>query len=34
MRETVEWYRNNPDWWRPIKSGEFKKYYEQQYRNR
>jgi dTDP-glucose 4,6-dehydratase len=34
MRETVEWYRNNPDWWRPIKSGEFRKYYEQQYRNR
>jgi dTDP-glucose 4,6-dehydratase len=34
MRETVEWYRNNPGWWRPIKSGEFKKYYEQQYRNR
>ena len=34
MRKTVEWYRDNPDWWRPIKSGEFKKYYELQYRSR
>jgi dTDP-glucose 4,6-dehydratase len=32
MNKTVEWYRDNPEWWRPIKSGEFEKYYEQQYR--
>jgi dTDP-glucose 4,6-dehydratase len=31
LRETVEWYRENRDWWEPIKSGEFRKYYEQQY---
>jgi dTDP-glucose 4,6-dehydratase len=31
MRTTIDWYRNNPEWWRPIKSGEFKKYYEKQY---
>jgi dTDP-glucose 4,6-dehydratase len=31
LRETVEWYRNNESWWRPIKSGEFRAYYERQY---
>ena len=31
LRETIEWYRNKPWWWRPIKSGEFKRYYEAQY---
>lgn len=31
---TVNWYRNNEWWWRKIKSGEFKEYYEKQYANR
>jgi dTDP-glucose 4,6-dehydratase len=31
MAETVEWYRQNEWWWRPIKSGEFRQYYEKQY---
>jgi dTDP-glucose 4,6-dehydratase len=31
MEETVEWYKNNPDWWQKIKSGEYLKYYERQY---
>jgi dTDP-glucose 4,6-dehydratase len=31
IRETVRWYKNNPEWWQPIKSGEFRKYYESQY---
>ncbi|MFQ5828114.1 MAG: dTDP-glucose 4,6-dehydratase [Candidatus Methylomirabilia bacterium] len=34
LRETVEWYRVNEGWWRPIKSGAFKEYYEQQYMSR
>jgi dTDP-glucose 4,6-dehydratase len=34
MRATVEWYRTNESWWRPIKSGEFRQYYEAQYRKR
>jgi dTDP-glucose 4,6-dehydratase len=34
LAETVEWYRENRDWWEPIKSGEYKAYYEQQYANR
>lgn len=31
---TVRWYREQEAWWRPIKSGEFRQYYEQQYRQR
>jgi dTDP-glucose 4,6-dehydratase len=32
--ETVEWYRDNREWWEPIKSGEYKAYYDQQYAQR
>ncbi|TAK96426.1 dTDP-glucose 4,6-dehydratase [Patescibacteria group bacterium] len=31
MQRMAEWYRNNEAWWRDIKSGEYQKYYEQQY---
>jgi dTDP-glucose 4,6-dehydratase len=31
MRQTVEWYKSNEDWWRDVKSGEYQKYYEKQY---
>jgi dTDP-glucose 4,6-dehydratase len=31
IAETVAWYRENEVWWRRIKSGEFKSYYEKQY---
>jgi dTDP-glucose 4,6-dehydratase len=34
LRETVEWYRDRRDWWEPIKSGEFRAYYERQYAER
>lgn len=34
LQETVEWYRSHEAWWRPIKSGEFKRYYEEQYQRR
>src|SRR3954454_10862824 len=34
LRETVEWYRDNRAWWEPIKSGEFRRYYERQYAER
>jgi len=34
VTETVNWYQANEWWWRPIKSGEFKAYYERQYRQR
>jgi dTDP-glucose 4,6-dehydratase len=31
LAETVEWYRENREWWEPIKSGDYQRYYEQQY---
>ncbi len=31
LEETVKWYQENTEWWRKVKSGEYKKYYEQQY---
>ena len=34
MAETVAWYRQNELWWRPIKSGDFRAYYVQQYGER
>ena len=32
--DAVRWYVDNPGWWRPIKSGEFRDYYEKQYGER
>jgi dTDP-glucose 4,6-dehydratase len=29
--KTVDWYKNNRQWWEHIKSGEYKEYYAQQY---
>ncbi|MGQ0810046.1 MAG: dTDP-glucose 4,6-dehydratase [Nitrospiraceae bacterium] len=34
LQATVEWYQRNDAWWRKIKSGEFRTYYEQMYRQR
>ena len=34
IRETIRWYGENEPWWRAIKSGEYLKYYEQQYAKR
>jgi len=34
LRATVDWYRSNQTWWRKIKSGEFRAYYERMYRQR
>ena len=34
LKATVEWYRQNEPWWRPIKSGEFRVYYEAMYAKR
>ena len=31
---TVEWYRDNSQWWQSIKSGEFREYYKKMYSNR
>jgi len=34
IRRTVEWFRANEPWWRPIRSGEFRAYYERMYGKR
>ena len=32
LERTVAWYREHPEWWRPLKSGEYWEYYKQNYR--
>jgi len=34
LRETIDWYVTNEGWWRPIKQGDFKEYYERMYGQR
>jgi dTDP-glucose 4,6-dehydratase len=34
IRTTIDWYRTHESWWRAIKSGEYLKYYDQQYSGR
>ena len=34
LAQTVEWYREHRDWWEPLKSGEYRAYYERQYAER
>jgi dTDP-glucose 4,6-dehydratase len=31
LKKTVGWYRDNTAWWEPIRSGEYRAYYERQY---
>ena len=31
---TVAWYRDNPGWWEPVRSGDYRAYYERQYGSR
>jgi dTDP-glucose 4,6-dehydratase len=34
IADTVRWFEQNPSWWRPIRSGEFRAYYERMYGSR
>jgi len=34
IRLTVAWFRDNPEWWRAIKRGDWLDYYERQYGER
>jgi len=34
IRRTIRWYRENESWWRRVKSGEYRQYYEKQYGQR
>lgn len=31
LEKTVEWYKDNQDWWKKVKSGEYLEYYKRQY---
>ena len=31
LEQTVAWYRENAWWWEPIRSGDYRAYYERQY---
>ncbi len=31
LQQTVSWYRDNDWWWQPIRSGDYRAYYERQY---
>jgi dTDP-glucose 4,6-dehydratase len=31
LERTVDWYRENPWWWEPIRSGAYREYYERHY---
>lgn len=31
LRRTVEWFRDNEQWWRDAKSGKYREYYQKQY---
>jgi dTDP-glucose 4,6-dehydratase len=34
LKQTIEWYKNNPDWWKNVKSGDYKEYYKKQYQEK
>jgi len=34
LQKTVQWYQEHSDWWKSIKSGEYKEYYKEQYEKR
>lgn len=34
LKQTIEWYQTHPDWIARVKSGEYRKYYDQQYGKR
>jgi dTDP-glucose 4,6-dehydratase len=31
LEKTVQWYRDNTEWWEPVRSGDYREYYERQY---
>ena len=32
MKFTVDWYKKNDEWWKPLKSGEYLEYYKEHYK--
>jgi dTDP-glucose 4,6-dehydratase len=34
IAKTIQWYKDNRQWWQPLKSGEYLEYYKRQYQRR
>src|SRR5262249_28077634 len=34
LQDTVDWYRDHPGWWRPLKDADFRAYYARTYAQR
>lgn len=34
LKEMIDWYKENEDWWKNIKNGDYQKYYNKQYAER
>lgn len=34
LENTINWYKNNPDWWQKLKNRSFQEYYRKQYKER
>ncbi|MBI4993173.1 MAG: GDP-mannose 4,6-dehydratase, partial [Candidatus Magasanikbacteria bacterium] len=34
LKQTIEWYKNNEDWWKRVKNGDYQKYYAEYYQKR
>ena len=32
IEKTINWYKNNPEWWKKLKNKDFKEYYKKQYK--
>ena len=32
IKITIDWYKQNDDWWKPLKSGEYLEYYKEHYK--
>jgi dTDP-glucose 4,6-dehydratase len=34
LQQTARWYQEHPDWWRPLKSGDYWEYYKKNYKQK
>ncbi len=34
LQLTIDWYKNNPEWWKKLRSKDFEEYYKKQYKDR
>jgi dTDP-glucose 4,6-dehydratase len=34
LQQTARWYQDHPDWWRPLKSGDYWEYYKKNYKKK